>query len=351
MTAHAATQSRRTIRRMASSVLAALIIVATGCSTPGGPAPSNSDMAKGLLSGFSLGGVNLGSAAGVAMNAADAMRDIPQSEEIQMGADVAAGLLGAAPLVTSREQEVYVNDVGRWLSLHSGRPDLPWKFGILDVDSVNAFATPGGNVFISRGLLAQLHSENELAGVLAHEIAHVALKHHLKDIQKNATKNMALDAASLKAGGLVGEAAKAVARVGLEGLVRGLSREDELQADRLGIVIAARAGYDPYGLPTVLQVLASLPQDESTLGQFMHTHPAPADRIAALEAEMPASWDAWSVPNTALARFGRVFPGQMAAVPRTSAAIHAPKPTSPPAPRPASAKPPGKGAPAPKPSG
>ena len=174
------------------------------------------------------------------------------------------------------------------------------------------------------------------------------LKHHLKDIQKNATKNMALDIASLKAGGLAGQAAQAVARVGLEGFVRGLSREDEMQADRLGVVIAARAGYDPYGLPIVLQTLAALPQDDSSLGQFLHTHPAPGDRLAALETEMPASWEAWSAPNPALARFGHVFPGSMTAAAAPAAAA-APKPPAAPA-KPAAPKPADKAKAAPAPS-
>jgi beta-barrel assembly-enhancing protease len=320
------------LQSLAVSAAAAALVAA--CASPGGPQPSGSDIAKSVLSGYSLGGVNLGSAAGVAMSANDALRDITEPEEIAMGNDIAAALLGAAPLVNSREQQIYVNDVGRWLALHSGRPDLPWKFGILDASTVNAFATPGGNVFISRGLLAQMHSESELAGVLAHEISHVVLKHHLKDIQKNATKNMALDIASLKAGGLAGQAAQAVARVGLEGFVRGLSREDEMQADRLGVVIAARAGYDPYGLPIVLQTLAALPQDDSSLGQFLHTHPAPGDRLAALEAEMPASWEAWSVPNPALARFGHVFPGSMTIAAPPTASKPAAAPAKPAAPKP-----------------
>jgi beta-barrel assembly-enhancing protease len=331
------------LQKLAVSAAAAALVAA--CATPGGPQPSGSDIAKSVLSGYSLGGVNLGSAAGVAMSANDALREISEPEEIAMGNDIAAALLGAAPLVSSRDQQIYVNDVGRWLALHSGRPDLPWKFGILDASTVNAFATPGGNVFVSRGLIAQMHSESELAGVLAHEISHVVLKHHLKDIQKNATKNMALDIASLKAGGLAGQAAQAVARVGLEGFVRGLSREDEMQADRLGVVIAARAGYDPYGLPIVLQTLAALPQDDSSLGQFLHTHPAPSDRLAALEAEMPASWEAWSVPNPALARFGHVFPGSMTAPAPSSA----PKPAAAPA-KPAAPKPPDKPKAAPAPS-
>lgn len=280
-----------------------------GCSAPGPTQPaSGSDIARSVLGGFSIGGINVGSAASAAAHAQEAYREIPEAEEILIGKDIAAGLLGAAPLAKSSEEEIYVNNVGRWLALHSGRPDLPWHFGILEVETVNAFATPGGNIFISRGLLRRVHGESELAGILAHEISHVALKHHLSDIQKNAQKNLALDLASVKSGGLAGDAARAVARVGLEGYVRGLSRDDELAADRLGVVIAARSGYEPYGLVEVLQSLAAMPQDDAALGFFLKTHPSPSDRLAALEAEMPASFEAYSATNPALARFGKVFP-------------------------------------------
>ncbi len=299
-----------TLQRVASN--AALVMLAAlpaGCGTPGPSQPaSGSDVAHSMLSGLSFGGINVGAAASAVSHASDAYRDIPESEEIAMGKDIAAGLLGAAPLAKSSAQEIYVNDLGRWLALHSSRPDLPWHFGILETDSVNAFATPGGNVFVSRGLLARVHSESELAGVLAHEISHVALKHHLADIQKNAQKNLALDLASVKSGGLAGEAARAVARVGLEGYVRGLSREDELAADRMGVLIAARAGYEPYGLVAVLQALEAMPQQEAGQSLFLKTHPAPADRVAALEAAMPATWESYAAPNPALARYAKVFP-------------------------------------------
>jgi beta-barrel assembly-enhancing protease len=288
--------------------LAVFTLALAGCGSPGGAQPSAADAAQSMLGSLSIGGVNVGAATSAAMHAHDALREIPEDEEIAMGRDIAAGLLGAAPLVRSSDQQVYVNNVGRWLALHSGRPDLPWHFGILDADTVNAFATPGGNVFISRGLLVRMHGESELAGVLAHEISHVVLKHHLADIQKNAQKNLALDLASVKSGGLAGDAARAVARVGLEGYVRGLSREDELAADRMGVVIAARAGYEPYGLVAVLQTLAALPQDDAVLGQFLATHPTPNDRIAALASVMPESFEAYAAPNPALARFTKAFP-------------------------------------------
>jgi predicted Zn-dependent protease len=254
----------------------------------------------------SVGGVDLAQAVAVAKGASDSMRDIPVAEEIQIGHTVSASLLGAAPLTDDARRQAYVNSVGMWLAMNSGRPDLPWQFGIIESETVNAFAAPGGYIFVTRGLVERCNSEAELAGVLAHEISHVVAKHQLADIQKNARKGVLLDVASLKSGGLTGDAARAVARVGMEGYVRGLSREDELEADRMGVELAARSGYDPYGLVIVLQTLESEGQDSST-AMFLKTHPAPSDRIAELAAEMPPSFEALSVPNPALKRYAPVF--------------------------------------------
>ena len=195
--------------------------------------------------------------------------------------------------------------------------------------------------------MERVRSEPELAGVLAHEIAHVVQKHHLADIRKAAGKNLAIDLASLKSGGLGGEAARAVARVGLEGYVRGLSREDELEADRIGVVIAARAGYEPYGLPAVLQTLAASPQDDSAMALFLKTHPSPLERLVALEAVMPVSYEAYAKPNPALVRYERVFlvagvvPASAVKPAATAPAGSTPKPKPAP-PKPATtSKPPG----------
>lgn len=249
---------------------------------------------------------DLTSAVAIAKGASDSMREIPVAEEVQIGHTVSASLLGAAPLTENARQQAYVNSVGMWLAMNSGRPDLPWQFGIIDSETVNAFAAPGGYIFVTRGLVERCNSEAELAGVLAHEISHVVAKHQLADIQKNARKGVLLDVASLKSGGLTGDAARAVARVGMEGFVRGLSREDELEADSMGVELAARSGYDPYGLVVVLQTLESEGQD-STTAMFLKTHPAPSDRIAELAAEMPPSFEALSVPNPALKRYAPVF--------------------------------------------
>ena len=125
------------------------------------------------------------------------MKEIDEPEEIEIGRDVASRLLGAAPLVADPALQRYVNHVGRWLAAQTERPDLPWQFGVLDSPHVNAFAVPGGTIFITRGLLERMRSEAELAGVLGHEIVHVLKKHHLKAIQKGAQAALAGDALSL----------------------------------------------------------------------------------------------------------------------------------------------------------
>jgi predicted Zn-dependent protease len=217
-----------------------------------------------------------------------ATREMPQDEEIALGQDVAARLLGAAPLADDARLQRYVNNVGRWLASQSERPDLPWRFGVLEAQEVNAFAVPGGTVFITRGLLQKMTSEAELAGVLAHEISHVVRKHHLKAIQKGALASLGGQAASAAFNDMNPEAKQKLVAFGTEMYSRGLDKGDELEADRLGVVIAARGGYDPYGLPAVLQTLQSANPSDSAVALMFKTHPAPGERLQALEPRMQA---------------------------------------------------------------
>jgi predicted Zn-dependent protease len=239
------------------------------------------------------------------------MRELTEPEEIEMGNAIAAGLLGASPLVKAPQQQKYVNGVGRWLALNSGRPDLPWHFGIIDTTAINAFATPGGNVFVTRGLVERMRSESELAGILAREIAHVVQRHYLNDFRKSAPKWLIADVVSLKTNGLASDSARAVARVGLEAYVRGLPRDDVFEADKIGVAIAARSGYEPYGLVAVLQALAALPPNDPAMALFLKTHPTPADRLATLEKDLPPWYESFAKPNPALMRYTAAFkPGK-----------------------------------------
>jgi len=222
-----------------------------------------------------------------AKNVGKATLEIGEKDEISIGNDMAARLLGAAPLVDDPALQQYVNRVGRWLAAQTERPDLPWQFGVLDTADVNAFAVPGGTIFVTRGLLAQMKSEAELAGALAHEIGHVLKKHHLKAIQKNAQAALAGEALNLALKDQRSAARDKLLSAGSELYARGLDKSDELEADRLGVVIAARGGYDAYGLPAVLQTLQSMNAEDSSLALMFKTHPAPAERLEALDKMQP----------------------------------------------------------------
>ena len=238
-------------------------------------------------------------------NAGKAFKDIDQPEEIQIGRDMAARLLGAAPLVPDAKLQQYVNKVGFWLAAQTERPDLPWHFGVMDAPQLNAFAVPGGTIFVTRGLVARMKSEAELAGVLAHEIAHVLRKHHLKAIQKGAQTALAGEALSTAVQNQNSAAREKLISFGTEMYTRGLDKSDELEADRLGVVIAARAGYDAYGLPGVLQTLQAMNAEDSGLALMFKTHPAPAERLDALGEKMQPMLDRYARQPPLAERFVR----------------------------------------------
>ncbi|NNM79222.1 MAG: M48 family metalloprotease [Gallionella sp.] len=226
-----------------------------------------------------------------------ANQPVSESQEIELGHGIAANLLGASPLLDNPRVQIYVNQVGRWLSLQTDRPDLPWQFGVLESTDLNAFATPGGTIFITRGLLQRLTNESELAGVLGHEIVHVLSKHHLAALQKAARMSIASDLAGEvireKGNPLMEKAVQA----GTEVYARGLDKDDEFEADRKGIVIATRAGYDPYGLPAVLQMLDAANAKDSSLALMFKTHPAPRDRLNLLDKIMANHFDDYPIPS------------------------------------------------------
>jgi predicted Zn-dependent protease len=238
-----------------------------------------------------------------AKNIGQANTEIDEQGEIEIGRDVAARLLGAAPLYPSESVQRYVNEVGRWLASQTERPKLPWRFAVLDAPQVNAFAAPGGYIFVTRGLVARMHTEAELAGVLAHEIVHVLRKHHLKAIQKGALANVASNVVALALQNRNSELRDRLVSFGTELYVRGLDKSDELEADRLGVVIAARGGYDPWGLPVVLQTLQAMNPDDSAVALMFKTHPSPTERLDALEQRMLSTLDAYAAQPQLADRF------------------------------------------------
>jgi predicted Zn-dependent protease len=252
---------------------------------------------------FNLRDLNINKMIDTAKNVVKATSDIAEPEEINIGRDMASRLLGAAPLVSDAALQRYVNNVGRWLASQSERPDLPWHFGVLEAPEVNAFAVPGGTVFITKGLVQHMHSEAQLAGVLAHEISHVLRKHHLKAIQKGAQTSLAGEALQQAIKDPSGVAREKLISLGSELYTRGLDKSDEFEADRLGVVIAARGGYDSYGLPAVLQTLQAMNAQDSALALMFKTHPSPTDRLGALGERMQGVLDTYATQPQLPERF------------------------------------------------
>jgi len=207
--------------------------------------------------------------------------DYSPEEENRIGKQISGNLLGAVPLVRDDALQRYVNLVGNWVALQTGRKNTTWHFGVLDTEDINAFAAPGGYIFLTKGLYRRLNNEAELAGVLGHEIAHVTQRHHLKVLKKSSLIGALGQAASSKAQGSDQMVQNLIGN-GAEIMARGLDKDAEFEADRVGIVFAARAGYDVWGLPTVLQDMAALPAKDNRTSLLYKTHPHPADRLAAL---------------------------------------------------------------------
>jgi beta-barrel assembly-enhancing protease len=203
-----------------------------------------------------------------------------REDEIAVGRNVTGTILGAAPLVNDTALQQYVNKVGRWVASQSERADLPWHFGVIDSNDVNAFAAPGGYVLITKGLYLRLTSEAQLAGVLGHEIAHVVQKHHLKVMQKQAL----LDAGTsfLKEKISKNKITQRAVSTGAEISARNLDKSAEFEADSMGTVLAARAGYEAYGLAEVLQDMETINNNDGSVALLFQTHPHPDDRLAQL---------------------------------------------------------------------
>ncbi len=226
-------------------------------------------------------GLSLAQAAG---SAAKAIIPISRDEEIQVGRAVAARVIGRYGLVDDAGLLEYVNLVGLVCAANSGRTDIPFHFAVLKGDEVNAFAAPGGFVFVTRGAIKAMASEAQLAGVLSHEIAHVSQKHILKEIQKAnlvaAGSHLAEASGKIPSGVL-----DAVADKGANILFKGYSRSDEYESDAVGTGILYRSGYPGGGLLSFLEVL-KVGAGKSGVAMLFATHPKTEDRMARVAEEI-----------------------------------------------------------------
>ena len=261
-------------------------------------------LALGLVIGAFLGGCaqgqsvsfgRLGNLVNVTSTAQGAFSDVDEPEEIELGRAVTAAIGGRYTLLRDPVLTRYVALVGNAVAAQSERPDVRYYFGVLDTPEVNAFAAPGGYIFITKGALALMRDEATLAGVLGHEIAHVAVRHHLETIKASKKKDLAvmglrtgLAFAPGPAGSLSGVITLAADAMVEQVVLKGFSRAEESQADGLGVMYASRAGYDPAGLQDFLTAVAGRGDRDPSAGRFFSTHPGTVERLKELEKTLQA---------------------------------------------------------------
>ncbi|MDJ0681293.1 MAG: M48 family metallopeptidase [Xenococcaceae cyanobacterium MO_167.B52] len=203
------------------------------------------------------------------------LSSISDSQEVQLGKEINQELVksGKARVYLNREITSYVNEIGQRLARTSDRPTIPYTFQVVDDDSVNAFATMGGYVYINTGLMKRAENEAELASVIGHEIGHIVGRHAIKQMREKAISQGVLSAAGL-------DSSQAV-QIGVElALSRPNSRGDELEADRFGLENIKKSGYAPSGMVSFMEKLL---QRGSSSPTFLSTHPATSERIKLLQ--------------------------------------------------------------------
>jgi predicted Zn-dependent protease len=211
-----------------------------------------------------------------------------EEEEIQMGRESDEEVRTSIGLYDDPALQAYVEGLGKKLAAQSERPNLPWHFAVVDDASVNAFALPGGYVYVTRGLLTHLGSEAELCGVLGHEIGHVTARHGVHEMSKQMLMMAGLGIAALADPDL--EDWAGLAYVGMSVLFLKYSRDDERQADDLGLRYLTRSGHDPRMMPEVFTVLSGVEKIEGAgrLPNWLSTHPDSGKRHDRIQQEVAA---------------------------------------------------------------
>lgn len=211
-------------------------------------------------------------------------------KEVRLGREAAAEVDRQAKFVDDPLITEYVNRVGQNIVLHSDSK-VPFTIKVIDSDEVNAFALPGGFFYVNKGLILAADNEAELAGVMAHEIAHVAARHAVENQAKASLLEYAAIGASIFLGGIPGMIYQNTAGIGLLGIFMKFSRSAEEEADKLGVQYMYAAGYDPGAMATMFEKLeAKNKKKPGFIARAFSTHPAPPDRRAqalALAARFP----------------------------------------------------------------
>jgi predicted Zn-dependent protease len=212
---------------------------------------------------------------------------VSQQQEVEMGQQYAQQIDAQLPIVTDPEINRYVNVLGDSIAMLADARELTWTFRVVDSPEVNAFAVPGGFIYINRGLIERAQSMSQVAGVLGHEIGHVTRRHSVKQMQKQQGANVGVTLACVLTRVCNGQAAGTLINVAGGAVFAKFSRSDEAEADAEGVKNVVRAGIDPHGIPEMFQILLDERQtNPGALEAWFSTHPMEEDRIAATNAQI-----------------------------------------------------------------
>lgn len=257
---------------------------------------------------------HIGTAMTVVDSTAKASRPISDEEEYYVGRAVAAKILGSYQLSNDRELTRYVNLIGRTVALHSDKPFTHggYHFAVLETNEINAFACPGGTIFITRGMIRTTSNEDELAAVLAHEVVHINKRDGVAAI-KSARWTQALTVigttaaknySSAEVGQLVSLFEGSIDDIFKTLVVNGYSRSQEYAADEGALQLLAKSGYNPGALDSFLKRLAQ--RGKASGGGILKTHPATSDRIENISGKAPSGKTSTKAIEARTARFGSI---------------------------------------------
>lgn len=211
---------------------------------------------------------------------------VSTQQEMQIGAQQSAQINQQIPLVDDPVIVGYVNQLGRQLAATTSRAELDWRFFVVNTDVLNAFALPGGYVYVNRGILANASNMSELAGVMAHEVSHVTLRHSVEQMEQMNTANIGVTLACTLTNICQSQAAQAAINVGGSLVFAKFSRTDEKEADDTGFQLLVRSGINPTGMLTFFEKML---QEEQASGggsasPWFSSHPGTQDRIADIQS-------------------------------------------------------------------
>ena len=205
---------------------------------------------------------------------------VSTQQEVELGTNYASQINAQLPILQDPEINRYINVLGDSIARLTNRPDLPWQFFIVNASEVNAFAVPGGYIYVNRGLIERAQNLSQLAGVLGHEIGHVVKRHSIKQMEQQQGAQIGVTLGCVLLNACNSDIAQAGINVVGSAIFAKFSRNDETEADEVGIQNVVRAGISPKGIPEMFQILLNERQSNpGGVDLWFATHPTEESRI------------------------------------------------------------------------